>query len=96
MHACMHAQVVMTLRNRTRVQNHIKGVHACGMALLAESATGNDDDVYSDMYSRRGPILARVQRLTLAKGVVFGMSLSVDMHAGRHCLSMTYMNASMH
>ena len=23
-----------------RVQNHIKGVHACGMALLAESATG--------------------------------------------------------
>lgn len=33
-------QVVMTLKNRFRVQNHIKGVHACGMALLAESATG--------------------------------------------------------
>ena len=23
-----------------QVQNHIKGVHACAMALLAESATG--------------------------------------------------------
>ena len=28
------------LRNRWRVQNHIGGIHACGMALLAESATG--------------------------------------------------------
>lgn len=27
------------LRNRLRVQNHIGSVHACGMALLAESAT---------------------------------------------------------
>uniref|UniRef100_A0A6U4P834 DUF4442 domain-containing protein n=1 Tax=Hemiselmis andersenii TaxID=464988 RepID=A0A6U4P834_HEMAN len=30
----------VTLKNRMRVQNHIGGVHACGMALLAESATG--------------------------------------------------------
>lgn len=30
----------LRLRNRLRVQNHIGGVHACGMALLAESATG--------------------------------------------------------
>eukprot|EP00293_Proteomonas_sulcata_P018888 CAMPEP_0184305196 /NCGR_PEP_ID=MMETSP1049-20130417/14530_1 /TAXON_ID=77928 /ORGANISM="Proteomonas sulcata, Strain CCMP704" /LENGTH=168 /DNA_ID=CAMNT_0026617201 /DNA_START=115 /DNA_END=621 /DNA_ORIENTATION=+ len=30
----------MSLANNTKVQNHIKGVHACGMALLAESATG--------------------------------------------------------
>jgi acyl-coenzyme A thioesterase PaaI-like protein len=28
------------LKNRWRVQNHIGGVHACGMALLAESASG--------------------------------------------------------
>ncbi len=31
---------VMTLANRKRVQNHIKGVHAAAMALLAETATG--------------------------------------------------------
>ena len=89
----------MTLRNRTRVQNHIKGVHACGMALLAESATGDHDDIYSDLYSDRDPILARAQRLTLATGVVFGTSLSVDMHAGRHCLSICdtiHMHACMH
>ncbi|RLN56285.1 hypothetical protein BBJ28_00016061 [Nothophytophthora sp. Chile5] len=30
----------LALRNRRRVQNHIGGVHACGMALLAESASG--------------------------------------------------------
>jgi acyl-coenzyme A thioesterase PaaI-like protein len=33
-------RVVVTIRNRRRVQNHIKGVHAAGMALLAETATG--------------------------------------------------------
>lgn len=33
-------RVVVSLRNRRRVQNHIKGVHAAGMALLAETATG--------------------------------------------------------
>ena len=31
---------IVTLANRRRVQNHIGGVHACGMALVAESATG--------------------------------------------------------
>lgn len=30
----------LRLNNSLRVQNHIGGVHACGMALLAESATG--------------------------------------------------------
>lgn len=30
----------VALPNRVRVQNHLGGVHACGMALLAESATG--------------------------------------------------------
>jgi acyl-coenzyme A thioesterase PaaI-like protein len=30
----------LSLANRRRVQNHIKGVHAAAMALLAESATG--------------------------------------------------------
>lgn len=33
-------RVVMVIRNRRKVQNHIKGVHAAAMALLAESATG--------------------------------------------------------
>ncbi|WP_137936913.1 DUF4442 domain-containing protein [Chitinivorax sp. B] len=33
-------RVVVSLRNRRRVQNHIKGVHAAAMALLAETATG--------------------------------------------------------
>lgn len=30
----------VSLRNRRRVQNHIHGVHAAAMALLAETATG--------------------------------------------------------
>jgi acyl-coenzyme A thioesterase PaaI-like protein len=33
-------RVVVSIRNRRKVQNHIKGVHAAGMALLAETATG--------------------------------------------------------
>lgn len=33
-------RVVVRIRNRKPVQNHIKGVHAAGMALLAETATG--------------------------------------------------------
>lgn len=33
-------KAVVTLKNRTRVQNHIGGIHACGMALVSESATG--------------------------------------------------------
>lgn len=33
-------EVRMELQNRRKVQNHIGGVHACGMALLGESATG--------------------------------------------------------
>ena len=33
-------RVVVRIRNRRPVQNHIKGVHAAGMALLAETATG--------------------------------------------------------
>lgn len=33
-------RVVVRIRNRRRVQNHIKGVHAAAMALLAETATG--------------------------------------------------------
>jgi acyl-coenzyme A thioesterase PaaI-like protein len=34
------ARVVVTIRNRRPVQNHIKNVHAAAMALLAETATG--------------------------------------------------------
>lgn len=34
------ARVAMRIRNRRKVQNHIRGVHATAMALLAESATG--------------------------------------------------------
>jgi acyl-coenzyme A thioesterase PaaI-like protein len=33
-------RVVISIRNRRRVQNHIKSVHAAAMALLAETATG--------------------------------------------------------
>lgn len=33
-------RVVCTLRNRRNMQNHIKGLHAAAMALLAETATG--------------------------------------------------------
>jgi acyl-coenzyme A thioesterase PaaI-like protein len=33
-------RVVVSIRNRRRVRNHIRGVHAAAMALLAESATG--------------------------------------------------------
>lgn len=33
-------QVVITVANRRRVQNHIRGVHAAAMTLLAETATG--------------------------------------------------------
>ena len=33
-------RAVVHCRNRRRVQNHIKGVHATAMATLAESATG--------------------------------------------------------
>lgn len=34
------ARVVVSLKNRRRVRNHIKGIHAGAMALLAETATG--------------------------------------------------------
>ena len=33
-------RAVLTMKNRRKVQNHIGGIHAAGMALLAESATG--------------------------------------------------------
>lgn len=33
-------RAVLTLRNQRKVQNHLRGVHAAAMALLAETATG--------------------------------------------------------
>ncbi|TIH08141.1 DUF4442 domain-containing protein [Pseudomonas leptonychotis] len=39
-HTLIQQQAVMSIANKRRVQNHIKGVHAAAMALLAESATG--------------------------------------------------------
>jgi len=33
-------RAVLTIRNRRKVQNHIGGIHAAAMALLAETATG--------------------------------------------------------
>lgn len=33
-------QACLTLRNKRRVRNHVGGIHAAAMALLAESATG--------------------------------------------------------
>lgn len=34
------SRLVVTLRNRRKVQNHIKGLHAAAQALLAETASG--------------------------------------------------------
>jgi len=34
------ARCVVSLANKTKVQNHIGGIHAAAMALLAETATG--------------------------------------------------------
>jgi acyl-coenzyme A thioesterase PaaI-like protein len=39
-HTLTQQQGVMSIANKRKVQNHIKGVHAAAMALLAESATG--------------------------------------------------------
>jgi len=33
-------RAVLTIRNQRKVQNHIRGIHAAAMALLAETATG--------------------------------------------------------
>jgi len=33
-------EVEVTLQNKRKIQNHIGGLHACSMALAAESATG--------------------------------------------------------
>jgi uncharacterized protein (TIGR00369 family) len=38
--ALAEGRAVLTLRNRRKVQNHIGGIHAAAMALLAETATG--------------------------------------------------------
>ena len=39
-HTLTHSRAVLSIANRRKVQNHIHGVHAAAMALLAESATG--------------------------------------------------------
>lgn len=33
-------EVVVSIKNRRKVQNHIKGIHACATAVIAETATG--------------------------------------------------------
>jgi len=38
--ALSHRESVVYLKNRRSIQNHIGGLHACSMALAAESATG--------------------------------------------------------
>lgn len=38
--AISRSSATLSIANRTKVQNHIHGVHAAAMALLAESATG--------------------------------------------------------
>lgn len=35
-----HTKLTVSIRNQRKVQNHIKGVHAAAMALLAETASG--------------------------------------------------------
>ncbi|MCY1524595.1 hypothetical protein D9M68_595360 [compost metagenome] len=39
-HELTQQRAVMSIANKRKVQNHIKGVHAAAMALLAESASG--------------------------------------------------------
>lgn len=39
-HTLTNSRAVLSIANRRKVQNHIHGVHAAAMALLAESATG--------------------------------------------------------
>lgn len=39
-HSLSKQRALLSLRNRRKVANHIGGIHAAGMALLAESATG--------------------------------------------------------
>ena len=38
--AISRSRATLSIANRAKVQNHIQGVHAAAMALLAESATG--------------------------------------------------------
>ena len=38
--ALEEGRAVMTMKNRRRIQNHLGGIHATAMALLAETATG--------------------------------------------------------
>lgn len=39
-HSMSHNDVVVSVQNKKKVQNHIGGVHACATAMLAETATG--------------------------------------------------------
>ncbi|MGZ2154035.1 DUF4442 domain-containing protein [Acinetobacter baumannii] len=39
-HELGQQRAILSLKNRRPVQNHIKGIHAAAMALLAESASG--------------------------------------------------------
>lgn len=39
-HSMSHNEVVVSVQNKKKVQNHIGGVHACATAMLAETATG--------------------------------------------------------
>lgn len=50
---------VLTLRNRRRVQNHIRSVHAAAVALLAETATGTL--LTMNLPDDRVPLLKRMQ-----------------------------------
>ncbi len=69
-------KAVVSLKNRRRVQNHIGGVHACGMALLAESATGGKSkivlpSVLSDLFG-------------MFVSVIFRFSSAPEMSDSRH------------
>lgn len=39
-HSLTTTEAEMSVKNRRRVQNHIQGIHACAMSVLAEAATG--------------------------------------------------------
>ncbi|WP_144391444.1 DUF4442 domain-containing protein [Pleionea sediminis] len=66
--ALSREESIWTLKNRKKVRNHIKGIHAAAMGLLAETATGMV--VGMNVPDDRTPVIKsmRVSYLKRAKG----------------------------
>jgi len=74
---------VITLANRRRVQNHVKGVHATATALLAETATGMMVGMH--LPDARLPLLKsmRIDYLKRAEGALRAEAWLPDADAAR-------------